>query len=71
MTYTKWDTAPLVDHNVAKTCQVLCDRLECTLQLPAAASHDLNHSTTAISMPLGVTNTAAVKQPQAHMGLHD
>ncbi|KAL3142554.1 hypothetical protein ABBQ38_002876 [Trebouxia sp. C0009 RCD-2024] len=22
MTYTKWDTAPLVDHNVAKTCQI-------------------------------------------------
>lgn len=27
MTYTFWDTAPLVDHNVDKTNQVLCVRI--------------------------------------------
>lgn len=40
MTYTEWDTAPLVDHNVDKTNQVLCMRIclsHSGLQTPSAS----------------------------------
>lgn len=38
MTYTKWDTAPLMDHNVGKTYKVLCGGIKRILELPAGAT---------------------------------